>query len=92
MLSTRLDTERCALPLQPVLSLKARVALVKDLFKGEAAGYGLTHVAERIPKSPFLPSDTRTDFRARCLWSWEGADQRLCRAHHRANLHGSDDG
>ena len=54
MLSTRLDTERCALPLQPVLSLKARVALVKDLFKGEAAGYGLTHVAERDSKIAVL--------------------------------------
>ncbi len=54
MLSTREDTERCALPLQPVLSLKARVVLVKDLFAGEAAGYGLAHIAERDSKIAVL--------------------------------------
>lgn len=45
VLSTRADTERCALPLRPVLSVKARVATVKTLRKGEAAGYGLRFVA-----------------------------------------------
>jgi serine/alanine racemase len=50
MLSTRADTERCGISLEPVLSVKARVALVKDLFQGEAAGYGLQFVA---------PQDTR---------------------------------
>lgn len=45
VLSTRADAERCAVPLCPVLSVKARVAAVKDLFKGEAAGYGLQFVA-----------------------------------------------
>lgn len=54
MLSTREDTERCALPLQPVLSLKARVVLVKDLFAGEAAGYGLAHIAEQDSKIAVL--------------------------------------
>lgn len=44
-LSTRADMERCGIPLQPVLSIKARIALVKDLFQGEAAGYGLQFVA-----------------------------------------------
>lgn len=53
-LSTRADTERCAVPLEPVLSLKARVALVRDLRKGEAAGYGLMHVAERNSKTAVL--------------------------------------
>ncbi|HBM74581.1 MAG TPA: serine racemase VanT catalytic subunit, partial [Clostridiaceae bacterium] len=33
--------------LKPVLSVKARVALVKDIFKGEAAGYGLQFVAKQ---------------------------------------------
>lgn len=32
--------------LTPVLSVKARVAAVKDLFPGEAAGYGFAYVAE----------------------------------------------
>ncbi|MEN6417305.1 MAG: alanine racemase, partial [Clostridiaceae bacterium] len=54
MLSTREDTERCALPLQPILSLKARVVLVKDLFAGEAAGYGLAHIAKRDSKIAVL--------------------------------------
>lgn len=47
MLSTRADTERCSISLEPVLSIKARVALVKDLFQGEAAGYGLQFVASQ---------------------------------------------
>lgn len=54
MLSTREDTERSALPLRPVLSLKARVVLVKDLFAGEAAGYGLMHIAEQDSKIAVL--------------------------------------
>jgi serine/alanine racemase len=45
VLSTRADTERCGISLEPVLSIKARIALVKDLFQGEAAGYGLQFVA-----------------------------------------------
>ncbi|MDD4311000.1 MAG: serine racemase VanT catalytic subunit, partial [Eubacteriales bacterium] len=53
-LSTRADTERCAVPLEPVLSLKARVALIRDLRTGEAAGYGLLHVAERDSKIAVL--------------------------------------
>lgn len=46
-LSTRADTERSGVSLEPVLSVKARIALVKDLFQGEAAGYGLQFVAPR---------------------------------------------
>ena len=37
--------ERCGISLEPVLTIKARIALVKDLFQGEAAGYGLQFVA-----------------------------------------------
>lgn len=47
VLSTRDDTENCPVPLNPVLSVKARVASVKDLYKGEAAGYGLQFVADQ---------------------------------------------
>ncbi|WP_294855742.1 serine racemase VanT catalytic subunit [uncultured Oscillibacter sp.] len=50
VLSTRTDMERCGISLEPVLTIKARIALVKDLFPGEAAGYGLQFVA---------PQDTR---------------------------------
>ena len=47
VLSTKKDGLASRLPLKPVLSLKARVAAVKKLSPGEAAGYGLCFVAER---------------------------------------------
>ncbi len=49
-LSTRADTERCAVPLKPVLSVKARIAVVKDLRQGENAGYGLQFTARQPMK------------------------------------------
>ena len=49
-LSTRADTESCAVPLEPVLSVKARIATVKDLYRGETAGYGLQFVAKQNMK------------------------------------------
>lgn len=54
LLSTRQDTEKCTLALQPVLSLKARVVLVKDLFAGETAGYGFSFTAARNSKIAVL--------------------------------------
>jgi len=45
VLSNRADLQNCPIKLHPVLSLKARVALVKDLYASEAAGYGLQYVA-----------------------------------------------
>lgn len=47
MLSARADTEKIQADLQPVLSIKARVAAVKELAKGEAAGYGLQFIAQK---------------------------------------------
>jgi serine/alanine racemase len=47
VLSTRVDTENCAAAIKPILSVKARVASVKNLYKGEAAGYGLQFVADQ---------------------------------------------
>lgn len=47
VLSTHADTERCGISLEPLLSIKARIALVKDLLQGEAAGYGLQFVASQ---------------------------------------------
>lgn len=41
-------------PLRPVLSLKARVASLRTLHKGEAAGYGLAFIAEREMKLAVL--------------------------------------
>lgn len=46
VLSRREDLAQCPVELQPVLSLKARVAQVKELYRGEAAGYGHAYVAE----------------------------------------------
>lgn len=50
LLSTKSDTEGCGLDLRPVLSLKARIASVRDLTAGEAAGYGLAFTAGRKTK------------------------------------------
>ena len=47
MLSQGTDWESCRIDLRPVLSVKARVALVRDLRKGESAGYGFGYTAER---------------------------------------------
>ena len=46
--------ESCRIDLRPVLSVKARVALVKDLYAGETAGYGLGYRAERDRKIAVL--------------------------------------
>ena len=45
VLSSREGLEGCPLALRPVLSLKVRVASVKNLRKGEHAGYGLGYTA-----------------------------------------------
>ncbi len=45
VLSSRGDLARCPLPLQPVLSVKARVALTRRVGAGEAIGYGLAYRA-----------------------------------------------
>ena len=52
MLSTREDTEECIrrTGLRPVLSLKARIVSVKDVFAEESAGYGLQFTAKRDVK------------------------------------------
>lgn len=46
LLSHREDKERCPISLMPVLSVKARISIVKNLYKGESAGYGLQYTAE----------------------------------------------
>lgn len=48
--STQGDLQRADVVLKPVLSLKARVASVRDLEPGEGAGYGLAFVAKRPTK------------------------------------------
>ena len=47
VLSARAGLADCPVPLRPVLALKARVALVKDLPRGEGAGYGPQDLADR---------------------------------------------
>ena len=39
VLSTRHDLEKCPIPLLPVLSVKTRIAAIKNLHKGETVGY-----------------------------------------------------
>lgn len=46
VLSSRTDLENCPIPLKPVLSIKARISLTKNLHVGEAAGYGLQYIAK----------------------------------------------
>lgn len=45
VLSQREDLKECPVPLQPVLALKARVALVKNICAGESVGYGMSYTA-----------------------------------------------
>ena len=47
VLSTKADTMSWQEDLQPVLSLKVRIATVKTLYQGESAGYGLKYTADR---------------------------------------------
>ena len=54
LLSTRHDVEKCPVSLLPVLSVKARIAAIKDLYKGETAGYGLCYVADQNRKIAVL--------------------------------------
>ncbi|MCI8331473.1 MAG: serine racemase VanT catalytic subunit [Clostridiales bacterium] len=54
LLSSRQDNEHCPLPLQPVLSLKARVASVKTLQSGDTAGYGSAIEARQEKKIAIL--------------------------------------
>jgi len=47
VLSTRKARESCPVPLQSVLSVKARVAAVREIGAGEGVGYGWKYVARR---------------------------------------------
>lgn len=49
-LETRAELEKYGGNLQPVLSLKARITMVKELFQGEGAGYALCFRAKRDTK------------------------------------------
>lgn len=53
-LSNRADTERYGLDLRPVLTMKARVAQVRELEMGESAGYDLMFTAKRHSKLAVL--------------------------------------
>ena len=55
VLSTRTDLQQCGLPLLPVLSVKVRIAAIKDLFAGEGVGYGLAYTAAENRKIAILP-------------------------------------
>lgn len=65
-LSAETDRVRADVALRPVLSLKARVASVKELPAGEAAGYGLTYRADS-PRKTAIVSIGYADGFPRCL-------------------------
>jgi len=50
VLSNREDMFNRTIDLLPILSVKARIASIKDLFKGENAGYGLQYIANQDKK------------------------------------------
>ena len=54
LLSDEEAGESCPMKLYPVLSLKARIAAVKDLYRGESAGYGLDYIAGEDKKIAVL--------------------------------------
>lgn len=49
-LSNRNDADNCSLNLAPVLTLKARISIIKDLYKGESVGYNLKYTATEDKK------------------------------------------
>lgn len=49
------DETKLHIDLRPVLALKARVILLRDIQKGESVGYGRTFVAERDSRLAILP-------------------------------------
>ena len=55
VLSSRRDIQQCRLPLLPVLSVKTRIAAIKDLYKGESLGYGLSYTVTKNRKIAILP-------------------------------------
>lgn len=72
VLSTSADWEKCGLPLKPVLSLKARVTSIKNMYQGEHAGYGLDFTAQRNTKAAVL-SIGYADGLPRCLSNGAGS-------------------
>ena len=54
VLSNRTDLEGCPIRLEPVLSLKARIALIKEVHQGESVGYGLADLCKRESKIAVL--------------------------------------
>ncbi|MGM9606039.1 MAG: serine racemase VanT catalytic subunit [Oscillospiraceae bacterium] len=79
VLSNRTDLERCPVTLRPVLSLKARVVLTKQLRAGEGAGYGLQHVAQRDETIAVL-----------AIGYADGLPRALSCGHGRVLLHGAE--
>lgn len=55
VLSNRADLEGCPVRLNPVLSVKTRISLTKNLYAGESAGYGLAYTAQSNRKIAVLP-------------------------------------
>lgn len=54
VLSTRPNLKDQEPKLTPILSVKARIAVVKDLLQGESAGYGLQYIASHDTKTAVI--------------------------------------
>lgn len=54
-LSSAKDVTKLELDLQPVLSLKSRVVLLREIKKGESVGYGRTFVADKNSRIAIVP-------------------------------------
>lgn len=54
LLSDRQGAENCKADLRPVMSVKVRIAVVKDLYQGESAGYGFSYRAAEDRKIAVL--------------------------------------
>lgn len=55
LLSSRSDCAHFKADLKPVLSIKSRIAQIKELHEGESAGYGFAHTAMHEQRIAILP-------------------------------------
>ena len=87
-LSSADDRVRAAVSLKPVLSLKARVASVKELPAGESAGYGLTYTADNTQRIAIVSAGYADGIPPQSVELRGGPCKRTESSDHRADLYG----
>ena len=87
-LSSADDRVRAAVSLKPVLSLKARVASVKELPAGESAGYGLTYTADNTRRIAIVSAGYVDGIPPQSVELRGGPCKRTESSDHRADLYG----